>query len=144
MEKTLKAKSEIPHREWVEFELTVKDGVISHVEWHAQGGTALLLASDNLAREISGQTFDKLSMPIKNKSTSELMLREVIEKITGQNVPYVDEEICHCRKINRTVIDKLIVLGAHTPEKIRSWSTAGSGCGTCRPDVEKLIKLRVG
>jgi NAD(P)H-nitrite reductase large subunit len=55
-----------------------------------------------------------------------------------------DPELCHCRKISQAQVERAIILGAHTIEKVRQRSSANTGCGTCLPDVEALFKKYLG
>ncbi len=75
---------------------------------------------------------------------SELLLKELLLKINGQwNFPYEADEICHCRNVRTEVVDQAILAGAHTPEAVSRWTSASTACGTCRADVEKIIKYRL-
>ncbi len=73
-----------------------------------------------------------------------LLVRELILKATNQwKPPYVHEELCHCRAISTHTVDQAILQGAHTPEIVTRRTSASSACGTCRPDVEKIIAYRL-
>lgn len=83
------------------------------------------------------------SMP-EGASHEILLVRELILKTRGEwNYPYAHEELCHCRAIRTHVVDQAILLGAHTPEVVTRRTSASSACGTCRPDVEKIIAYRL-
>lgn len=74
----------------------------------------------------------------------DLLIREFILKAKGEwRLPYPHEELCHCRMIPARVVDQAIVAGAHTPEAVTRATSASSACGTCRPDVEKLLAYRL-
>lgn len=73
-------------------------------------------------------------------SHSDLLLREFIKKALGNWIlPYAHEEICHCRKVNTEVVEQAIKAGAHSTEVVSRWTSASTACGTCRPDVQKMI-----
>jgi bacterioferritin-associated ferredoxin len=76
---------------------------------------------------------------------SSLLLRELILKLRGEwKFPYEEAELCHCRTIPAQVVDQAIVGGAHTPEMVSRQTSASTACGTCRPNVQKIIDYRLG
>lgn len=75
----------------------------------------------------------------------ELLLKELLMKDRGLwTYPYADVELCHCRSVPTEVVDQAILGGAHTPERVSSWTSASTACGTCRPVVQKIISYRLG
>ncbi len=84
--------------------------------------------------------------PIPQGTThSELLLKELLLKTQGQwAFPYQADELCHCRNVPTAIVDQAILAGAHTPEAVSRWTSASTACGTCRADVEKIIKYRLG
>lgn len=77
-------------------------------------------------------------------SHAAVLLREFILKVKGQFVdPYPHEELCHCRSVPAAIVKKAILSGAHTVELVGQITTAGTACGTCRPDTEKLIRFHL-
>ncbi|MBL7543710.1 MAG: (2Fe-2S)-binding protein [Bdellovibrionaceae bacterium] len=89
---------------------------------------------------------DVFKWPLPNGSThSEMIIREFILKLKGRwEYPYKDEEICHCRHVKTKTVDNAVLNGAHTHELASRWTGCSTACGTCKPDVEKVIKYRVG
>lgn len=80
----------------------------------------------------------------QGSSHSEILLRELILKLRGEwQYPFKDDEVCHCRNISRQVIDQAIIAGAHTPAVVSRQTSASTACGTCRPDVQKMIDYRL-
>ena len=78
-------------------------------------------------------------------SHAEIVIREFVMKLKGTwDYPYKDEEICHCRHVKTKTVDQAIVNGAHTHELASRWTGCSTACGTCKPDVEKIIKYRIG
>lgn len=72
-----------------------------------------------------------------------LLLREFILKARGEwEFPYPEDELCHCRNVPTAVVDRAIMNGAHTGPQVSRLTTASTSCGTCRPDVERLIAYR--
>ncbi len=80
----------------------------------------------------------------KGTTHAELLVKEFLLKLQGNwNLPYKHDEICHCRLVSTQTVLDAIAVGAHTPEVVSRWTTASTACGTCRPDVEKLIQFRL-
>ncbi len=80
----------------------------------------------------------------EGNSHSEVLLREAILKARGEwQLPYPDEELCHCRVVATTKVDAAIVTGAHTVSEVSRRTSAGTSCGTCQPDIKKLIAYRL-
>lgn len=74
-----------------------------------------------------------------------LLLKELILKLNGNwQHPYNHDEVCHCRTVSLETVEQAIFNGAHTPEMVSRWTSASTACGTCRPDVEKILKYRLG
>lgn len=74
----------------------------------------------------------------------ELLLKEALLKLKNNwQYPYEHEELCHCRAVATQKVDEAIMMGAHTPEKVSRQTSASTACGTCRPDVEKIIAYRL-
>lgn len=74
----------------------------------------------------------------------ELLLKEVLMKMRGEWVyPYEHIELCHCRTIPTEVVDQAIVAGAHNTATVSRRTSASTACGTCRPDVQKIIDFRL-
>ncbi len=73
----------------------------------------------------------------------ELLLRELILKTRGEWVfPYQEDELCHCRSVPTSVVDRAIMNGSHTALAVSRETSASTGCGTCRPQVERIIEYR--
>lgn len=89
---------------------------------------------------------DVFKWPVPSGTThSEIVIREFIMKLKGTwDYPYKDEELCHCRHVSTKTVDQAIINGAHTHELASRWTGCSTACGTCKPDVEKIIKYRVG
>lgn len=76
----------------------------------------------------------------EGNSHSEILLRLFLKKLQGSySSPYEHDEVCHCRSVSTKVIEKAIVNGAHNLETIAAWTTAGTACGTCRVDSQKIL-----
>src|SRR4051812_48972953 len=126
------ARAEILDREWLEMSLLMADdGNIQEATWKAFGCDELLLAAHAAAERFKNENLNDISL---NSGIShwDILIDEIINKLKGTyKFPLEDEELCHCRKIAAKKVDESVVLGAHTPEKVRAWTSASSGCGTC-------------
>jgi bacterioferritin-associated ferredoxin len=141
--KVYKARAEIPDREWIELEIGVDDSkIVKNVEVKACGCHVLIELIPQVKKKLMGHPLESLQWSGANHS--EILISEALLKIQERfNFPLSDPELCHCRKIPAQVVDQAIVLGAHSPEQVTRWTRASSGCGTCRPDVVKLIQFRL-
>ena len=145
------ARASIPDREWVEIEIFLDaSSTIQDVSFRAFGCHHLIEASTQFVRNAKKTKLTELRWVGTADRWAglnhwDLLIEEAVLKLKGEfQLPIAEEELCHCRKIPTAKVDNAIVLGAQTPEKVRAWTSASSGCGTCRPNVEKLISYRTG
>lgn len=76
---------------------------------------------------------------------SSILLREMILRLRGEwKFPYQEEELCHCRSIPAHVVDQAVIAGAHSTATVTRQTSASTACGTCRPQVQKIIDYRLG
>jgi NAD(P)H-nitrite reductase large subunit len=138
-----KGRAELPQREWLEIEVDLDDsGVVKDARWKAWGCHHLVEAVEKAAKALHNAELATFSWP--GFEHWDLLIQESLDRILGKfKIPVDDPETCHCRKIPTAKVDEAIVLGAHTPEKVTAWTSASSGCGTCRPEVQKLINYRL-
>lgn len=47
--------------------------------------------------------------------------------------------ICHCKQVDYITIRKAMIDGARTVEEIKEKTGAGTACGRCLPEVEKIL-----
>lgn len=50
-----------------------------------------------------------------------------------------DRIICHCRNVDYVSIRKAMIAGARTLEEIKKMTGAGTGCGGCVGEIEKIL-----
>lgn len=106
------------------------------------GCTQLLQTLNNL-KEKHGSDISVWPIPMENDHTS-LLIKELILKLNNKwEHPYLHEEVCHCRSVPLETVEQAIFNGAHTPEMVSRWTSASTACGTCRTDVEKILKYRL-
>ncbi len=74
----------------------------------------------------------------------DILMRELVLKLKNEWVfPYAEAELCHCRAISTEKVDQAVVYGARTVMAVNRLTSAGTACGTCRPDIEKILSYRV-
>ena len=77
-------------------------------------------------------------------SHADLLLKEVLLKARGQwAYPYPHDEVCHCRSVATEKIDQAVIAGAHRTDVVSRQTGASTACGTCRPEVQKIIDFRL-
>lgn len=88
---------------------------------------------------------DLSQWPVPNgPSHSEILLRELVLRLRGEwQYPYQEAEVCHCRNVTCHTIDQAIIAGAHSGEIVSRQTSASTACGTCRPEVQKMIDYRL-
>lgn len=105
------------------------------------------LKLENLLNEMRAQHGSEVKswpLPIGHGHV-EMLVRELILKARGEwEYPYQEIEICHCRSVSTETVDQAILAGCHTVSQIKKRSSASTACGTCQPDIEKILKLRLG
>jgi bacterioferritin-associated ferredoxin len=80
----------------------------------------------------------------EGKDHSTLLVREMILKLRGEwQFPYPHSEVCHCRTVSAHQIDQAVIAGAHSTEVVTRLTSASTACGTCRPEVQKIIDYRL-
>lgn len=134
----MKVRAEIEGQDWIEGE-KLPSGA-----WRLKArGCSHFLA---LVRDLSSRSPDPEAWtPPQGASHSELLLKEFILKVKGKwQYPYPHEELCHCRAVPTLVVDRAIMNGAQTTAKVSRETSASTSCTTCRPDVECIIKYRLG
>jgi bacterioferritin-associated ferredoxin len=138
-----KISLKIPGREQLEFDYEIDAaGALTSSRMTGVGNYSFLVYIHGYRKNLNGKLAD-LPLP-SGHSTAELMIAEAVLKARGEWKPtFTDEEVCHCRNVPLAVVDAAVVCGAHTPEKVSSWTSASTACGTCRPDVETHLRFRL-
>ncbi|KHD89649.1 MAG: nitrite reductase [Bdellovibrio sp. ArHS] len=141
----MKIKVELEGRDLIEVDCEGEDlqhpGTVKKVSIL---GCAEFMGMMQTMRRHFGNDLSKWPLP-EGHDHSSLLLKEMILKLRGEwHFPYADEELCHCRSVPAHTVDQAVVAGAHTPEVVTRQTAASSNCGTCRPDVQKIIDYRLG
>jgi len=106
-------------------------------------GCSALVQKLQEMKKAGGAIPTKWSLPTGTDHVS-LLIKELILKLQGKwQHPYQHEEVCHCRNVSLETVEQAIFNGAHTPDMVSRWTSASTACGTCRPDVEKILKYRL-
>lgn len=130
-----------PGREHLELTLQIEEGVINDVKMNSIGCLEFLQLSQKMKQKLKGPIAQLL--PPSGTDHSSMIWREIVSKIQDEwNLPVAHEELCHCRKVTTNAVDRAIVFGAHSLDEVRKRTSANTGCGTCKNDVEQLISYR--
>jgi len=97
-------------------------------------------------KNLYGANINKWAIPI-GTSHQDLLIKQLILKIRGLWEELsdigIEDELCHCRKIPAKVVEDCIHKGFADIQSIRRLTSANTACGTCLPEVEKLITERL-
>jgi bacterioferritin-associated ferredoxin len=108
----------------------------------ASGCLELLNQIKTLKGLLPAKAADLFVFPDQGHAT--LMINEALLKALGEwKYPYQEEELCHCRAIPLAKVDAAIVAGFHTVQEIAEQTSAGTACGSCRPDSQSCIEYRL-
>ncbi len=70
----------------------------------------------------------------------DLLINEFIRKVRGETFIYNHEELCHCRMVKTETVKNAVKAGCHKVSDVSRTTLAGTGCGSCRSDIEDVIK----
>jgi bacterioferritin-associated ferredoxin len=142
-EREIRVHATIEQRDELHFYLKLRGDEIMASNLRAVGCPALLSLVKALRTNLHG-SLKNVALPEGN-SHAVLLIREVLLKARGEwKLPYEDVELCHCRAVPTVKVDGAIVTGAHTVLQVSARTSAGTSCGTCKPDIESLIHYRLG
>ncbi len=134
-------------------------GRITDAKFRTFGCASAIASSTALTEIIKGKTVDE-ALQVTNNDIAEylgglprekmhcsVMGREALEAAVanykGEKPPEVEEGeiVCQCfgitdEKIRRVIIDNHI----HNVEDVTNFTKAGGGCGSCVPDIDKIMK----
>jgi bacterioferritin-associated ferredoxin len=129
-------------RDYLNIQYDVVGGKFENVSLRAVGCHQLLQKVQALRARLTGEV-ENLAIPEGHDHAS-LLVREMVMKIKGVwNFPYEAEELCHCRAVATRKVDEAIVAGDHRVEDVAESTSAGSACGSCRPDTQRIINFRL-
>lgn len=129
-------------RDEITLDLDVVNGEIAHSRLTGRGCPEMLNLMQAWRPKFKG-ALSAVEIP-KGNSHSEILLREAILKARGDwKFPYEEEELCHCRAIATSKVDAAIIGGCRSVRAIARETSAGTSCGSCRPDTEAIINYRL-
>jgi len=74
----------------------------------------------------------------------DVLLNEFILRCQNNyKITYLHEEICHCRMISTEKILNTIKQGVFSTSEISRLTMAGTGCGSCKKDIDELLNYLV-
>lgn len=74
----------------------------------------------------------------------DVLLNEFILKCQNNyKLPYTHEELCHCRMVPTEKVTTVIKQGIFTTAEVGRVTMAGTGCGSCKKDIEELTKYLI-
>lgn len=125
-------------RDYLEADVS-DDSIVTSV--HIKGCLDLLRLAEKCKKN-HGEDPRQWALP-EGQDHASLLVREFILKLKAQwKFPYEHDELCHCRSIQAKVVDEAIVAGADSVERVSRETLAGTGCGTCRPEIQKIMAYR--
>lgn len=143
-ERKLEVAVSLSARDEVNLTAKLKEEVLTEVKIRAIGCYPFLQRVDRLRQTLEGQRLDQIELPQENDHSS-ILIRELLLKMKEEWLfPYTETELCHCRVVSTEFVDRAVVNGAFSAEDVARATSAGTGCGTCRKDTEKIIQYRLG
>lgn len=104
-------------------------------------GPLSLVKKINELKEKFGADPQKWPALVELKNTEDLLINEFILKTQSSfKLAFDHEELCHCRMVPAEKVYNAIKQGCKTIDEIARTTLAGTGCGSCRPDSEKLLQ----
>ena len=103
------------------------------------GSKALLDRVQNIKKTFGPHPQD---WPLQSVSIGEdILINEFILKVKGEfKFSYAHEELCHCRNVPTEKVFSVIKDNCFRVEDVSKTTLAGTGCGSCRPDIAQLIE----
>jgi len=100
-------------------------------------GTGFGIAEDREVPLAQGEVFVAPAGMMHSLRTDETLI------VVSVLIP-VNRIICHCKQVSYGDIRKAMVGGARTVEDIQRLTGAGTGCGNCIKDIEKILSMACG
>ena len=129
-------------RDFARLEATVTDAGLSNVQLKLYGCHAFLRAGAKLRTQLEQMNLSEIPLLTAEGHMGQLLNELLLKARGGWVYPYDEAELCHCRQVATCKVDAAIVHGAVSSEEVSRKTSAGTGCGTCRPDIDKIIEFR--
>lgn len=115
-------------------EISYKNGKIQVI------GSTDLISTMNQFKNDYGHDPKKWNPLSSIKNLNDLLINEFILKCRGEfKLNYEGDELCHCRTVQADKVYCAIKQGAKTVADVSRTTLAGTGCGSCRPDIQTLL-----
>lgn len=103
------------------------------------GSKELMQRMADLKRQhgLEPKSWPLLSSP---SSSEEILINEFIRKAKGETFVYNHDELCHCRMVPTEKVKNAVKQGCHSIAEVSRTTLAGTGCGSCRKDIESVIE----
>ena len=102
-------------------------------------GSFELIEKVNQCKKEFGQ--DPTTWPLQTVyDRNDILINEFILKSQNQYIlSYTQDELCHCRTVALETVIQSIKQDCHTVKEISRATRAGTGCGTCVPQLKILL-----
>jgi bacterioferritin-associated ferredoxin len=104
----------------------------------AVGSKQLLEKVNSLAKKFG---IDPQKWPLQKpvESGDDILINELIEKANARPFIYNHEELCHCRMVKTELVRQVIKQGCRSIAEVSRTTMAGTGCGSCRKDIDDVL-----
>ncbi len=142
-----KIRVEIQNRDWAEAELLQNNldssagNTIKFPVWHikAYGCLSFLNKIAELKEFLKNNTVENFKLNDDQEHSNLLLKKLVLSMQSKYQLPYLEDEICHCRHIKTNTCENSALAGNLSLKSIGATCSAGITCGSCKPDLESLI-----
>lgn len=120
----------------------------AEIKWEEQDisvyGPWSLIEKINVYKKEFGS--DPKVWPIKPiENNNDILINEFILKIKNDyKISHTQVEICHCRTVPTETVIQCVKQDCHTVKEISRATKAGTGCGTCVPQLKILLSEILG
>ena len=105
----------------------------------AVGPKELLLKVNQLKKQ-HGMVIETWPLFLQAQLPEEILINEFINKAKQEIFVYNHEELCHCRMVKTETVKNAVKAGCRKVSDVSRTTLAGTGCGSCRSDIEAVIK----
>lgn len=103
------------------------------------GNLTLLNKINNLKKQFGDHPKNWKLESFQN-TVEDILLDEFIKKVKNEFVmSYSHIELCHCRMVPVDKVKNAIMEGCFTISEVSRVTMAGTGCGSCRKDIQTTI-----
>jgi nitrite reductase (NADH) large subunit len=103
---------------------------------------AILLGDTSMAAGLL-QAFDRGALLPENRAELIFPLSGEIRQPSIEQLPE-ESQICNCNGVSKSAIVKAVKGGCHTLKSLCDATRAGTGCGSCKPQVNELLEFAAG